>query len=96
MTYVVRAPCIGTKDLSCVDVCPAECIHLTEHMAVIDPDECIDCGACEPACPVSAIVPATALSGEDHEFLLINEAWKDGPRAVEQLVEVHMQRSSPL
>jgi len=62
MTYVITQPCIGVKDASCVDVCPVDCIHPTQseegfdtaEMLYINPDECIDCGACEPACPVMA------------------------------------------
>ena len=63
MAYIIAEPCIGTKDTACVDVCPVDCIHPkkdevdfegVEHL-YIDPDECIDCGACVPACPVSAI-----------------------------------------
>ena len=60
MTYVITQPCIGTKDRSCVDVCPVDCIHDDgddDQMLYIDPDECIDCGACEPECPVTAIFP---------------------------------------
>ena len=57
MTYVITEPCIGTKDRSCVDVCPVDCIHEGEDMLFIDPEECIDCGACEPECPVEAIFP---------------------------------------
>ena len=59
MTYVICEPCIGTKDASCVDVCPVDCIHTTDEAEVyyIDPDECIDCGAGEPVCPVTAIFP---------------------------------------
>jgi ferredoxin len=59
MTYVITEPCIGVKDASCVDVCPVDCIHATDDDAMffIDPDECIDCGACEPECPVTAIFP---------------------------------------
>jgi NAD-dependent dihydropyrimidine dehydrogenase PreA subunit len=63
MTYVIAEPCIGTKDTACVDACPVDCIHpkkddpkhATEEMLYIDPVECIDCGACVPVCPVSAI-----------------------------------------
>ena len=63
MAYIITEPCIGTKDASCVDVCPVDCIHPTPdeaeyskvEMLYINPEECIDCGACEPACPVSAI-----------------------------------------
>lgn len=63
MPYIIAEPCIDVKDTACVDACPVDCIHPTKpegnfEAAVqlyIDPDECIDCGACEPACPVSAI-----------------------------------------
>jgi ferredoxin len=57
MTYVIAEPCIGTKDKSCVDVCPVDCIHGGDDdpQLYINPEECIDCGACEPACPVTAI-----------------------------------------
>ena len=48
MTYIIAEPCIDIKDLSCVDVCPVDCIHEFERILVIDPEECIDCGACEP------------------------------------------------
>ena len=52
MTYIIAEPCIDIKDLSCVDVCPVDCIHEFERILIIDPEECIDCGACEPECPV--------------------------------------------
>ncbi|QZA32115.1 4Fe-4S binding protein [Hydrogenibacillus sp. N12] len=55
MAYVITEPCIGTKDASCVEVCPVDCIHEGEDQYYIDPDVCIDCGACEAVCPVSAI-----------------------------------------
>jgi NAD-dependent dihydropyrimidine dehydrogenase PreA subunit len=63
MPFVITDPCIGTKDSACVDVCPVDCIHPrkdepefeTAAMLYIHPEECIDCGACVPACPVSAI-----------------------------------------
>ncbi len=59
MTYIIAEPCIGVKDLACVEVCPVDCIHPSdgegEDMLFIDPDECIDCAACEPVCPVTAI-----------------------------------------
>ena len=63
MAYVIAEPCIGTKDTACVDACPVDCIHpkkdepayATEELLYIDPVECIDCGACVPVCPVSAI-----------------------------------------
>jgi ferredoxin len=57
MAYVIAEPCIGTKDKSCVDVCPVDCIHGNDSdpQLYIDPEVCIDCGACVPACPVEAI-----------------------------------------
>jgi ferredoxin len=63
MAYIIAEPCIGTKDTACVDACPVDCIHPKKdegpfagaEMLYIDPVECIDCGACVPVCPVSAI-----------------------------------------
>ena len=55
MTYVITEPCIDVKDKTCVDECPVDCIYEGERMLYIHPDECIDCGACEPVCPVEAI-----------------------------------------
>jgi ferredoxin len=57
MTYVIVETCIGVKDRACVDVCPVDCIYEGEDQLYIHPDECIDCGACEPECPVTAIFP---------------------------------------
>lgn len=64
MTYVIAEPCIGTKDASCVEVCPVDCIYEGEDQYYIHPDECIDCGACEPVCPVEAIFEESAVPGE--------------------------------
>lgn len=55
MTYVVTDACIRCKYMDCVEVCPVDCFYEGENMLVIHPDECIDCGACVPACPVEAI-----------------------------------------
>ena len=55
MPYIVLEPCIGVKDKSCITVCPVDCIYEGEDMVYINPDECIDCGLCEPECPVNAI-----------------------------------------
>ncbi len=59
MAYVITETCIDVKDLSCVNVCPVDCIYQDadqDRMLYINPDECIDCGACEPECPVGAIL----------------------------------------
>ena len=55
MTYAVNDSCIKCKFTDCVDVCPVDCFYEGENMLVIHPDECIDCGVCEPECPVEAI-----------------------------------------
>ena len=75
MTYIIAEPCIDIKDRSCVDVCPVDCIHEYERILVIDPEECIDCGACEPECPVEAIFPEDALPEKWEPFVKINYAY---------------------
>ena len=55
MTYVIAEPCIDILDRGCVEECPVDCIYEGERALYIHPDECIDCGACEPVCPVEAI-----------------------------------------
>ncbi|MFN0025197.1 MAG: ferredoxin FdxA [Parvularculaceae bacterium] len=59
MTYVVTDACIRCKYTDCVEVCPVDCFYEGENMLVINPDECIDCGVCEPECPVEAIIADT-------------------------------------
>lgn len=59
MTYVVTDNCIKCKYTDCVEVCPVDCFYEGENMLVIHPDECIDCGVCEPECPADAISPDT-------------------------------------
>ena len=58
MAFVIGAPCVDIKDKSCIEECPVDCIYEGERMMYIHPTECIDCAACEPVCPVEAIVPA--------------------------------------
>ncbi len=57
LTYVVTENCIKCKYMDCVEVCPVDCFYVGENMLVIHPDECIDCGVCEPECPAEAILP---------------------------------------
>ena len=59
MTYVVNQACIKCKFMDCVEVCPVDCFYEGNNMLVINPDECIDCGVCEPECPAEAILPDT-------------------------------------
>ena len=55
MTYIIAQPCVDVKDKSCIEECPVDCIYEGARMLYIQPDECVDCGACEPVCPVEAI-----------------------------------------
>jgi ferredoxin len=78
MTYVIAEPCIDVIDQSCVSVCPVDCIHFEEgsdRMLYIDPDECIDCGACEPECPVNAIFPEESTPAEWAPYIRVNAVW---------------------
>jgi ferredoxin len=59
VTYIVNDNCVRCKYMDCVEVCPVDCFYEGENMLVIHPDECIDCGVCEPECPVDAIKPDT-------------------------------------
>jgi ferredoxin len=70
MTYVVVEACIKCKYMDCVEVCPVDCFYEGENMLVIDPDVCIDCGVCEPECPVEAI-KADTEPGLEH-WLTVN------------------------
>jgi ferredoxin len=70
MTYIVTENCIKCKYMDCVEVCPVDCFYEGENMLVIHPDECIDCGVCEPECPAEAIKPDTEPGLED--WLKIN------------------------
>jgi NAD-dependent dihydropyrimidine dehydrogenase PreA subunit len=74
MTYIIAEPCIDVLDKGCVDVCPVDCIHTNddEKMMFIDPEECIDCGACEPECPVEAIFAEEDTPDEWEKYIQIN------------------------
>ena len=72
MTYVVTENCIECKFTDCVEVCPVDCFYEGENTLVIHPDECIDCGACEPECPVEAIFDEDDLPEEWKEYVEIN------------------------
>ncbi len=71
MTYVIAEPCVDVMDRSCIEECPVDCIYEGGRMLYIQPDECVDCGACEPVCPVEAIYY------EDD----VPEQWKDYTKA---------------
>ena len=80
MAYIICEPCVGTKDTACVDACPVDCIHPKKDeaefeaatMLYIHPEECIDCGACEPACPVTAIFPEDNVPEQWQNYIAMN------------------------
>ena len=75
MTYVVNENCIKCKYTDCVEVCPVDCFYEWENMLVINHEECIDCGVCEPECPVDAIISDT--EDKDGKWLKINTEFSD-------------------
>jgi ferredoxin len=83
MAYTITEPCIGVKDTACVVACPVDCIHPTreepgyetEEMLYIDPETCIDCGACEPECPVEAIFENEYVPEKWQHFIERNAAY---------------------
>lgn len=80
MAYVIAEPCINVKDKACVEVCPVDCIYEGPEMLYIHPDECIDCGACEPVCPVKAIFAEDEVPDKWKNFIDVNrQFFKDNP-----------------
>jgi ferredoxin len=75
MTYVVNDKCIKCKLMDCVEVCPVDCFYEGKNMLVIKPEECIDCGVCEPECPVDAIVADTEAGSE--KWLELNTKYSE-------------------
>ena len=87
MTYIVNDNCIKCKYMDCVEVCPVDCFYEGENMLVIHPDECIDCGVCEPECPVDAIKPDTEPGVEK---------WLTDQRRIRQgMAEYHGKKDPP-
>ena len=83
MPYVITEPCIDVMDASCVSVCPVDCIHTEagERQYFIDPDGCIDCAACEAACPVTAIFPEHDAPAQWREYVAKATAFFSHARA---------------
>ena len=109
MAYVITEPCIGTKDSACVDVCPVDCIHPRKDepafesatMLSIHPDECIDCGACVPACPVAAIYDSPESTPASQKALIeANSIYRAGDgdlvAKAEAIVQAHMSARTDL
>jgi len=86
MTYLVNDNCIKCKHMDCVEVCPVDCFYEGENMLVINPDECIDCGVCEPECPADAIKPDTAPGASE---------WVDFNRKYSELWPVIFEQKDP-
>jgi ferredoxin len=95
MPFVIAEPCIDVLDQACVTVCPVACIHFDQgkdRKLYIDPDECIDCGACEPMCPVEAIYSDLELPGEWNEYSEIDALWYRDKDAARAMVEAAKKR----
>lgn len=103
MTYVISWPCVDVKDRACIDECPVDCIYEGERMLYIHPDECVDCGACEPVCPVEAIYYEDDLPDQYRSYYAINVqffeeigspggASKVGPVAYDHPLVVSLER----
>ena len=72
MTYIIALPCVDLKDKACVEECPVDCIYEGDRMMYIHPDECVDCGACEPVCPTEAIFYEDDVPAAMSEFTQAN------------------------
>jgi NAD-dependent dihydropyrimidine dehydrogenase PreA subunit len=79
MPYVIGAPCIDVTDRSCIEECPVDCIYEGGRKLYINPGECIDCGACAPACPVDAITDDRRVPAGQEEFAMDNARFFSQP-----------------
>ncbi|MCS4489888.1 ferredoxin family protein [Corynebacterium sp. ES2794-CONJ1] len=77
MTYTIAQPCVDVMDKACVEECPVDCIYEGKRSLYIHPDECVDCGACEPACPVEAIFYEDDVPDEWIDYNEANAAFFD-------------------
>ncbi|NKB24443.1 MAG: ferredoxin [Kiritimatiellae bacterium] len=85
MPHIITEPCYGCKNTICVTVCPVDCFHEDEKTLWIDPDECIDCGACIPECPVDAIFEVGSVPSKWKHYISLNaEKSKELPVIIEQ------------
>jgi NAD-dependent dihydropyrimidine dehydrogenase PreA subunit len=78
VTYVIAMPCVDLKDRACVEECPVDCIYEGGRSLYIHPDECVDCGACEPVCPVEAIFYEDDLPAQWKDYQEANAGFFDG------------------
>ena len=109
MPFIITDPCIETKDTACVDVCPVDCIHPRKDepefpqvtMLYIHPEECIDCGACVPACPVAAIYESIdATPSHQKDLIEANAIYRNGDADLmaraEEIVKAHISSQPAL
>ena len=90
MPYVISSPCIDVMDTACQEVCPVDCIYSErgeDRMLFINPDECIDCGACVPECPVNAIYEESEVPLKETDFIRLNELWFENKAAARCMVD---------
>jgi NAD-dependent dihydropyrimidine dehydrogenase PreA subunit len=78
VTYIIAQPCVDVLDKTCIGECPVDCIYEGDRMLYIHPDECVDCGACEPVCPVGAIYHADDVPDQWLGFIQVNAGFFDG------------------
>jgi NAD-dependent dihydropyrimidine dehydrogenase PreA subunit len=93
MAYVIAEPCIDNMDQSCVAVCPVDCISSDptgDRKFYIDPDNCIDCGSCEQACPNKAIFRAESLPAEWAGFAWVDATWYADPGQARAAIDAYM------
>ena len=96
MPFVIAEPCVDVIDKACVDVCPVDCIHGDEGVdrkLYINPQECIDCGACEPECPVEAIFPEDELPHDWTHYAEIDALWHQDKETARSQVDAARQAS---
>ena len=95
MTYVIAQPCVDLLDKACIEECPVDCIYEGERMLYIHPDECVDCGACEPVCPVEAIFYEDDVPEQWKDFYKANVEFFDDLGSPGRRVEDRQDRQGP-
>ena len=98
MAFVIANACIDVMDQSCIEVCPVDCILVdqVDRMCYIEPNDCIDCGVCEGACPVGAIFEEAAVPRESVEFTEINALWFENKLAARARVDVFIEGNTSI
>jgi NAD-dependent dihydropyrimidine dehydrogenase PreA subunit len=100
MTYVIANACVDVMDQSCIEVCPVDCIFIEadegDRMCYIEPNDCIDCGVCEPACPVGAIFEGNAVPKESTDFTEINALWFEDKTEARKKVDAFMNGNTSI